>query len=47
MASIVRRWHDDEPTHPGAFSTCDHQPCNAVGREIAAETTSDTKKGRN
>lgn len=45
VVSIVRRWHDDD--HAGAFSTCDLQPCNAIGRELAAETTSETKKGRN
>lgn len=43
VVSIVRRWHDDE--HPGAFTTCDDQPCNAVAREIAGERTSQTKKG--
>lgn len=43
LAAIVRRWHDDN--HPGAFLTCDDQPCNAIGREIAAEKTSTTKKG--
>lgn len=29
-ARVVRNWHNE--THPGAFSTCDLQPCDAVRR---------------
>lgn len=29
-ARVVARWHDD--VHPGAFATCDLQPCDAVQR---------------
>lgn len=29
-AHVVAHWHDD--VHPGAFSNCDLQPCDAVRR---------------